>query len=449
MRRGTGCTLFVSLLLIVVIWVGAAFAQSPWAKRHNGPGSGIDFGTAIAVDVVGNVYVTGRLNQEVCSNPSVMVCGDFGTIKYDTNGKRQWLSVYNGTGGDHDVANAIAVDRSGNTIVAGESWGGKATSYDYAVVKYEKGGQEDWVRRYNGPGNGFDGVTAMVVDGAGNVYVTGYSLGKTRTDWDYATIKYSKNGTCLWKRRYNGPARGDDSARAIAVDSDGNVFVTGESKGRSGRFDFATVKYDASGRRIWVKRYNGPGNGDDYARDIAIDQDSNIFVTGGSEKSAGDGFLDFATVKYAPDGSRLWSRRYEGVDGAWGIALDDSGRIYVGGTAVGEQSNAFGVLKYNSNGRRLWAQLYESPVLYHEFASGIAADPHGNVAITGISSGTGDSVDIGTVKYDASGSFLWAEFYDGPRHDSDYPMGIAMDNAGNVYVTGNSEDDFITLKYLH
>jgi len=114
------------------------------------------------------------------------------------------------------------------------------------------------------------------------------------------TIFYDKGfaqaGDEIWVKRYNGPAKGDDFARAVAVDASGNVYVTGESPG-SGTFrDFATIKYSSSGNQVWVKRYNGPGNGDDGAEAIAVDSGGHVCVSGYC-KGPGTGY-DYAVVKY-------------------------------------------------------------------------------------------------------------------------------------------------------
>jgi len=96
----------------------------------------------------------------------------------------------------------------------------------------------------------------------------------------------------------------------MAMDSFGNVYVTGESYGGGTWYDYATVKYDASGNQIWIARYNGPGNDADYAYALALDDIGNICVTGGSY--GGGTNFDFATVKYDPAGHQIWVTRYNG-----------------------------------------------------------------------------------------------------------------------------------------
>jgi hypothetical protein len=95
--------------------------------------------------------------------------------------------------------------------------------------------------------------------------------GSTSGAYDYATIKYDASGAEQWVARYNGPGNLDDSASAIALDDSGNVYVTGYGAGSGTSLDYATIKYDTSGAEQWVARYNGPGNFNDDARAIAVD----------------------------------------------------------------------------------------------------------------------------------------------------------------------------------
>lgn len=189
--------------------------------RYNGPENGADVAYALAADVSGNVYVTGESDGGASYE-------DYATIKYDSGGNQLWAARYNGPGNDEDTPYAVALDTSGNVYVTGRSIG-FGTHYDYATIKYDSGGNQLWVARYNGPGNSYDTPYALALDAFGNVYVTGNS------DADYATIKYDSGGNQLWVARYNG---GIDCPEALAVDASGNVYVTGNSNA-----DYATIKY--------------------------------------------------------------------------------------------------------------------------------------------------------------------------------------------------------------
>jgi hypothetical protein len=107
---------------------------------------------------------------------------------------------------------------------------------------------QKWAARYDAGGN--DAMTAMAVDAAGNVYVTGHSVG-AGTGTDFMTIKYSPAGDTVWTRRAGGT--GDDSAFALALDGSGNVYVTGCQESPTTGQDYLTIKYDPAGVA------NGPG----------------------------------------------------------------------------------------------------------------------------------------------------------------------------------------------
>jgi uncharacterized delta-60 repeat protein len=307
-----------------------------------------------------------------------------------------------------------------------------------------------WVRRYNGPGNGADEACAIAVDGAGNVYVTGYSVGSGTYPNDYATIKYNSAGETLWVRRYDGLGARNDEACAIAVDGVGNVYVTGFSYGANN--DYATIKYDSTGVQQWVKRYNGPGNSSDYAKAMVLDGAGNIYVTG---QSAGSGTgQDYATIKYTSVGDTLWVRRYNrsgGTEDARAIAVDASGNVYVTGASYSTNRD-YTTIKYNLAGVQQWVSIYNGTGDGDDYPEAIAVDGSGNVYVTGHSPDSISDRDYTTIKYNPNGETLWVRRYDGGGNSYDYAYAMAVDGAGNVYVTGRSavsgtQYDYATIKY--
>ena len=367
-----------------------------WEKRYNGTGNLNDYASSIAIDVSGNVYVTGQ-SEGTGSN------FDYATIKYNSSGVQQWVQRYNGPGNYADAARSIAVDGLGNVYVTG-SGTGSGTGVDYATIKYNSSGDSVWVKRYNSNGNSVDAVSKMAVDGSGNVYVTGYSAG-SGTGYDYATIKYNSSGVQQWVKIYNGPGNLSDYANSISVDNSGNVYVAGQSRGSGTAEDYATIKYNSSGDSVWVQRYNGTGNLSDGANSIAVDGSGNVFVTGSSTGSGTD--FDYATLKYNSSGILQWLKRYNGPinssDYANSIALDGSGNVYVTGQSPGSGlSYDYTTIKYNSSGDSVWVKRYNGPANSTDNANSIALDGSGNVFVTGQSEGSGTGTDYATVKYSQS-----------------------------------------------
>lgn len=129
----------------------------------------------------------------------------------------------------------------------------------------------------------------MVIDKWGDVYVTGSST-ETGTGYDYTTIKYNTNGDQIWIAKYNHSL--NDIAFAIGLDSNDNVYVTGQSEGSGGINNYATVKYNSSGIQQWSQRYYYSGSTDDHANSMAVDNNGSVYVTGQSNR-------DILTIKYS------------------------------------------------------------------------------------------------------------------------------------------------------
>ncbi len=444
--------LFFSTILVFSIFFWALpaltemIADTCWVRRYNGPGNNLDQATAIAVDGSGYVYVTGG---SVGSESG----WDYATIKYYPNGDTAWVRRYDGPVNSDDYAYAMAIDGSGNVYVTGKSVG-SGTDFDYATIKYYPDGDTAWLRRYNGPGNYYDYAYAIAIDGSGNVYVTGLSVGSGSSGPDYATIKYNPDGDTAWVRRYDGPASSGDEAHAIAVDDSGNVYVTGWSQGSGTNDDYATIKYDANGETAWVRRYDGPASINDYAIALAVDDSGNILVTG---FGVGIGTnYDYATIKYYPNGDTAWLRRYNGPSSDWtyAIAVDSSGNVYVTGHSWGIGTDLdYATIKYYPNGDTAWVRRYDGPGNSYDEAHAMAVDSSGNVYVTGMSLGSGTDWDYATLKYFPNGDTAWVRRYNGPGNNLDGANAIAVDGSGNVYVTGGSygsgsDRDYATIKYI-
>jgi hypothetical protein len=347
----------------VIIKYDAATGNEIWSRTYNYGLLGDDKAAAIAIDSQNNPVITGYSQGFLI----LLTPYDYATVKYDQNGNQQWVSRYNGTGSGTDRAYAIVVDGSDNVIVTGESQG-SGSNYDYGTVKYNSSGQQQWAQRYNGPANSEDRAYAIVVDGSDNVIVTGESRGNG-TSSDYSTVKYSPSGSQQWAQRYNGPANSEDRAYAIVVDGGDSVIVTGESDGSGTSSDYSTVKYSPSGNQQWASRYNGNGNSEDRAYAIVVDGADNIFVTGTSRTSNSPGSEDYSTLKYSPAGTQQWAASYNGTgnseDRAYAIVVDGSDNIYITGTSRNNNllgSEDFLTIKYKDLPKPISIVSAEIPV---------------------------------------------------------------------------------------
>jgi len=293
----------------------------------------------ITVDQAGNVYVTGTGNGT----------GDMKTVKYNSNGVQQWASTFNGTANLGDEASAVVVDGSGNVyITGGATFTG--TGIDITTIKYNSNGIQQWVQNFvAAPTNLFEAAFDIALDSQGDIYVTGRSVA-SGNDFDFTTIKYNPAGVQQWVQHFDGPAGSNDQASALVIDGNDNIYVTGGSFGIGTGSDYTTIKYTSSGNIVWIQRFNGPGNGNDRANALVLDADNNVYVTGGSEGSGTN--LDYATIGYNSSGDFLFVRRFNGPangpDQANAIAIDAESNIYVTGRSLGIGTNFdFVTIKYS------------------------------------------------------------------------------------------------------
>jgi uncharacterized delta-60 repeat protein len=443
MRTALGRTvrvgIFSLVLLALVLPAADAAATRLWVKRYDGTGDDVDEAAAVAFDSSGNVYVAGR-SKGAGTQEDLIV------IKYTAGGIAKWVARYDGPVSGWDGARAIAVDEDGYVYVTGRSRG-SGTWDDFVTIKYSSSGAQIWARRYSS-GAYNDEAVDIAIDPDGNVIVTGVSAAKDSGN-DYFTIKYRPGGTTEWTRRYDGPIGEGDKATGVAVDSEGNVYVTGASMGDGTNWDYCTIKYNPDGTQLWVKRWDSPKHNSDGATGIAIDENDVVYVTGYSYK-AGDN-ADYVTICYRKGGSVRWTRRYDGPAGGpdvpWAIAID-SDSVYVTGASYSNTTGQdYATVRYLLDGTQEFVRRYSSTGKYDDVANDVAVG-NGRVYVTGFS-----NADLFTIAYGRGGRYKWSDRYNGPAKtfDQAYAIGVCP-ASGNVYATGGSggigtKADVATIKY--
>jgi WD40 repeat protein len=334
------------------------------------------------------------------------------------------------------------------------------TGDDMFTVAYEAAtGATLWTRRYGRMAGGADyGRAIRVAPDGGTIFVTGTS--ESPTGHDYITMAYDADtGALKWRRRFDSTFHLDDDVVGLALSPDAStVFVTGDSTGAGGGYDFATVGYDAAtGATRWITRYHPAGSSANYVNGIAVSPDGSKVVVTGQTQNSGSSTFDAVTLAYAaPTGCRLWTTRYDGLlgldDTANALAFAPGGSVaYVGGSVTeslaGIQPNAdFATFALDAaTGTQLWLATYDGAQKdVQDVVEALAVSPDGTkVFVTGPSTHDSSSgpynYDYATVGYASNGSQLWASRYDGPAAGTDFPFDIAVaPNGSQVLVTGRS-----------
>jgi hypothetical protein len=362
----------------------------------------------------------------------------------------QWHTFYGSGGGNNDYAQAIALDSTGNIYVAGASsasWlgdnntaprhvysGGK----DLVVLKLNSAGAYQWHTFY-GSATGNDEGRGLAVDSGGNIYVTGsstatwngdsvYPLHDYSGDSDLVVLKLNSDGAYQWHTFY-GSKNSDDQGRALVLDGAANVYITGFSQGSwlgvgdldplhpySDGFDITVLKLAENGTYLWHTFYGSEE--DDYGQAVTVDPTGHVYISGTSGKTwSGDkdalplhpysGGIDLVIVKLTKDGVYQWHTFYgpvgdPGDPGDMGIALDGAGYVYVTGA-----------------GKSSWLGDGDAPPLHTHSGK----------------------KDIIVLKLDPQGAYQWHSFY-GCGFD-DAGAAVAADSRGAVYLAGFSNDSWL------
>jgi len=424
-------------------------------------------------------------------------------------------STYLG-GSSNDYGHDIAVDAEGNAYITGHA---DSTNFPLkSPIQGVKGGVSDvFITKINASGNAFvystylggsgsDYGRGIAVDIGGNAYITGYTdstnfpttvpiQGARAGMYDAFVTKINASGNAFVYSTYLGGSS-NDYGRDIAVDTGGNVYITGETEStdfplkspvqgvNTGMYDAFITKINASGNAFVYSTYLG-GDNDDYGTGIAVDTGGNAYITGVTYSSTDfplkspiqrvkGGYTNAFVTKINSGGSSLVYSTYLGgnnYDYGAAIAVDTGGNAYITGHTYSRNfplkspiqgkragvtyTDAF-VTKINSGGSSLVYSTYLGGDNW-DYGTGIAVDTGGNVYITGYTyspnfplkspiqaayAGDGDAF---VTKVNSSGSSIVYSTYLGGSGE-EYSYGIAVDTGGNVYITGETYSHNFPLK---
>ncbi len=462
------------LLLILALCSVALFAQNvDWLWANQAGGINDDFSYSIAVDDIGNSYVTGYFGGSATFGTTTLTSSggyEIFVAKLDNNGNWLWAKQSGGT--NSVVGNSIAVDSIRNSYVTGYFWGSATfgtttlTSSGYEdifIAKLDINGNWLWAKKAGG--TYWDYGYSITVDANGNSYVTGIFYGNATFGttiltssgyYDIFVAKLDSNGNWLWAKKAGGIDM--DYGYGIAVDANGNSYVTGcfwdsatfgtTTFTSSGGYDIFVAKLDSSGNWLWVKQAGGT-SGDD-GHNITVDDNGNSYVTGyyysgiatfGTTTLTSSGYEDIFVAKLDSNGNWLWAKQAGGTGHDYGLSItvDANGNSYVTGyfdgsatfgttTLISSGEDDIFVAKIDPNGNWLWAK--KAGGTSWDYGCGIAVDANGNSYITGYFD---DSVTFGTTTLISSGDYDIFVAKLGEVNSIDLPDIISFNGIRSIY----------------
>jgi hypothetical protein len=426
----------------------AAFGQGTvlWAHGFGNPRD--DSGNSVAVDSSGDVLVTGNFEGSVDFGGGALTSAGLTNTflaKYSPTGAHLWSKSF---GSFYSEGRSVAVDISGNVVVTGlftgsvDFGGGPLTAAvpgfpDIFVAKFSPSGGHLWSQRFRGLL--FQSARAMALDNSGNVLLVGFIQGTDTVDFgggplvgvgeqDIFVAKFSPSGAHLWSQRFGGTGPAGQIS-SVATDSSGNVLLAGTFMNTvdfgggaltsAGEADIFVAKYTPAGLHLWSQRFGSTGW--DSALSVAADRSGNVLVTGdfvgtvafggASLTSAGD--FDIFVAKFSPAGGHLWSRRLggPGTDIGLGVAVDNIGNVLLTGSfehtvnfGGGELTSAglydIFVATLSPAGEHVWSRAFGGTDL--DWGTSLASDGSGNVMVTGVFK---VAVNFGGIQLTSNGSY--------------------------------------------
>ncbi len=332
----------------------------------------------------------------------------------------------------------LFVDTAGNSYVAGIV-GSTAPSNntDFIAIKYDAGGNEVWRAISNGDLD--DRVSGIAVDNEGSVILLGTQSSELNPTTiierssSIALIKFDSSGNLVW--RVNSSLA--DYSLGLALDGAGNAIVTG-AKRIGGH---TTFKYSGTTGDLLWQQLNSTG-ATDQQKMLVVDGAGNSYV---SLNVAGYGNYNYVTVKYNGDGVQQWRKSLSPASSldfhrAFALALDSNGAVYLTGGSFGLEWSDLLLVKYDTNGNEQWRRPISSSYRNYKLGRAIAIDNVGNVMVTGYAmDSTNAEQNFMTVKFDSTGYILWQTITDYTPRGHEFSPSIASDSNQNAYVTGYTQ----------
>ena len=421
-----------------------------WTKKFNyTTANEDDIPASIALDNSGNIIIAGYSD----SDPSSLVSNDdVLTLKYSNAGSLLWSQRYNGMNNGVDRASTVQISTLGDIFIGGRVDNGDD---DYLLIKYSATGAQTWLRTYDS-GNNDRGI-AMAMDGSGNCYLTGRS--SNGTDHDIVTLKYNTAGTILYTATYDNV--GDDRATAIVIDAAGNAYVTGQSDGdltANKIYDFVTIKYTSTGIQQWATRFSGTAGGDDIPEAIGVSSTGEVWVTGLSDADATTAVVnDWITVKYTAAGVQQFVKS-EGAllysDEGTACIVDANGKaILAGFKSLNNQQPDATLIRFSSTGTKEFERTYDGEGDNQDQINSLCFSSDGSLLGAGFSLEKDQDPNMCITKTSTAGTLVWKKTLSGNSStgSTDNATAIVCDASGNIYATGytknsNAGSDFTTIK---
>ncbi len=427
-------------------------------------GNAFEYGYSVAIQIDGKIVVAGSSNNGVNHDFALARYNSNGTLDnlFGTGGK---LTIPIGSAADE--GRSVIVQPDGKILVAGSSING--TTYDFALVRCNGDGTMDNTFGIGGKlttpiGSADDYARSVMIQTDGKILVAGYS--GTVSNYDFALIRYNGDGTVdntfgIGGKLTTQVGRYDDQGRAAAIQSDGKIVVVGSSG--SSNFDCSSVRYSNTGTLDNTYGTGGKfvtpiGDSNDYGRAVAIQADGKILVTGYTNNGPTNSAI--ALIRYNPDGTLDYSFGSGGkvitdftlsYDNSLAIAIQTDNKILVGGSSVVVYSQDFALVRYNTDGGldttfgikgKVTTPIGPRP----DQARSIAIQTDGKILLAGYS--TMDSFtsygDFSLVRYNANGT-LDTTFGVGGKvitdignSSNDQGSSVLIQTDGKIVVAGSS-----------